>query len=827
MSYEIVSGNKAAIFFIQSDSGELKLVNETSIILSGPHYTLNVSATDGIHRVYTYIQVNIKDINNHVPVFTNCSHYRPTLPENSPPNFPIIKVTAIDDDLGKNGNVEYALLNARKFFMIDPLTGDIKTAGSLDREKTPRLSIIVKAIDGDKNMKSEERLEGLCFFDVTITDVNDHRPTFESSSYLQTIKDNVEVGYEILKVIANDKDEGINADITYTLKKYSSLFLIHPQSGIIQTKVKLFNKKTTYMFKVLASDHGNPQLTSEVDVTVVVIKSKDQPHFMKNYYEKTIPENVTFPSVVYKVSAGSDNTDPPMYGIEYGNTPSTNSMRTFDIDPDGNIRVLQSLDRETIPIYTLTIYAETTSGLRSQTTFRVILEDVNDCAPVFFLSRYKGVVPENTAAPIEVLYVRAEDRDTTENIVYSMVKKNDYFQINSRTGVINTKTKFDRELKNTHVFQVKASDKDRPLLSSHVTVRVTISDKNDNSPAFENKYYKAFIEENSSLGTSVITVTALDKDSGLNAKITYSIKEGNEDGKFQINHEDGRVFVNGLLDYESKSEYKLLLGAWDGVHRNTTCLVVKIINVNDNNPKFELSPIRAFIKENMAVGSSLITLKANDPDAEWITYNLSSHMKNIFKINRNTGHITTKVVLDREFKESYMFQAYAHDHHGRTGAVNVLVKVLDENDNEPKFVETHIKLSVLENSPVGTVAGRVTATDLDDVNSDNGKVYYGIAYGYGFIIDNETGILKTTLAFDRENISTVALTVTASNAGIRPMMSFKNIVVYVMDMNDNEPQFYKDVYRATVAENASLGLNILRLNASDIDIGMNGLLRFV
>jgi hypothetical protein len=86
-------------------------------------------------------------------------------------------------------------------------------------------------------------------------------------------------------------------------------------------------------------------------------------------------------------------------------------------------------------------------------------------------------------------------------------------------------------------------------------VTVKITDTNDLPPVFESNNYTGSVEENKPNGTVVGIVTANDGDDGVNAKITYSIKSGNIDGNFRINPDDGRVIVNGKINYEVRTKY--------------------------------------------------------------------------------------------------------------------------------------------------------------------------------------------------------------------------------------------------------------------------------
>lgn len=59
-----------------------------------------------------------------------------------------------------------------------------------------------------------------------------------------------------------------------------------------------------------------------------------------------------------------------------------------------------------------------------------------------------------------------------------------------------------------------------------VRVIVKVEDANDNAPWFFGAPYVARVFESAAVGSSVLQLTALDKDKGQNAEIVYSIESG-------------------------------------------------------------------------------------------------------------------------------------------------------------------------------------------------------------------------------------------------------------------------------------------------------------
>lgn len=114
------------------------------------------------------------------------------------------------------------------------------------------------------------------------------------------------------------------------------------------------------------------------------------------------------------------------------------------------------------------------------------------------------------------------------------------FSIDKTSGILVLERFLDREVQSAYQVTVRASDWGAPTrLSSFVNVTVTILDVNDNPPVFEHRDQLVTVPEDVALGTEVLRVHAASKDIGTNAEITYSIRSGNEHGKFHVHPRTG------------------------------------------------------------------------------------------------------------------------------------------------------------------------------------------------------------------------------------------------------------------------------------------------
>lgn len=143
------------------------------------------------------------------------------------------------------------------------------------------------------------------------------------------------------------------------------------------------------------------------------------------------------------------------------------------------------------------------------------------------------------------------------------------------------------------------------------------------------------------------------------------------------------------------------------------------------------------------------------------------------------------------------------------------------NDHAPEFRQgACYPLSIPENNEF-SVIHTIAASDLDA--GANGVISYSITggnIGNKFNIDSHTGELSAR-PLDRETQSRYQLTITAQDRGSPSLSGSCNISVRVEDLNDNDPKFESPKYQATVLEDAPVDTSVLKVRATDIDMGVN------
>ncbi|XP_078267298.1 protocadherin gamma-B1-like [Rhinoraja longicauda] len=160
-----------------------------------------------------------------------------------------------------------------------------------------------------------------------------------------------------------------------------------------------------------------------------------------------------------------------------------------------------------------------------------------------------------------------------------------------------------------------------------------------------------------------------------------------------------------------------------------------------------------------------------------------------------------------------------------------VVEIVDVNDNSPTFRDTSFVLQISEAMTPGLRFRLENAQDLDiGINS---VAAYTISSNEYFSLNaqrTEYGAVNAELQLekplDRELQSAFQLVLTANDGGNPQRSGTTQIRITVVDVNDNPPVFYHEIYKARLRENAPQGTLVLKVKASDLDEGLNAELTY-
>ncbi|KAL0973592.1 hypothetical protein UPYG_G00206730 [Umbra pygmaea] len=619
-------------------------------------------------------------------------------------------------------------------------------------------------------------------------------------------------------------------------------------------------------FEVSITDLMQAQAPRLIEGRIEVQDVNDNtPQFASPILTLSIPEN-THVGTLFPIPMANDRDSGHNAVAEYSLSAGSDTDQLFSLhvaeDNDEKLPlliVMSNLDREKKDSYDLNIRVVDggTPPRASSALLRVTVTDQNDNAPKFERSHYEADLAENSPIGHSVLQVKANDADMGPNseIDYSLHQASDPVQrllrIDRSTGIIYVKGLVDREEESFLKFFVVAKDRGPNSKSSKVLVTINVKDQNDNAPAIEirgiglvtHQDGMANISEEMPIGTPVALVQVSDRDEGENAIVTCVVAG---DVPFQLrpasesaNDRKRKYFLQTttMLDYERIKDYRIEIVAVDSGNpalSSTNSLKVQVMDMNDNAPVFSPNLYEVDFAEGNQPGDRVLDVVATDADSGSnadLTYSIivDSATKGVFEIDTITGEVCVRNTLDREHRERYEFNVAAADKGAPSlrGTATVVVRVLDRNDNDPKFMLSGYSFSVLENMPPLSPVGMVTVSDAD--KGDNARVHLSVEPDNGkFIIQNGTGTILSSISFDREKESTYTFRLKAVDAGDPPRSSYVGVTINVLDENDNAPcvtkpsnSSYKYLPPITTLETS-----VEVVKAEDIDSGPNAELDF-
>ncbi|XP_069129376.1 protocadherin Fat 4-like [Argopecten irradians] len=811
----------------------------------GDNFTVQVCALEnqnsGPKATLTPVLISVTDINDTPPKFSR-SEYTVSVLESLSVGGEVTRVIVTDQDLTGQVTLRITAGNIGNSFAVDQ-NGVVTVASKLNREAQDVYDLTLNASDGINTSQSTVT--------IYITDVNDETPTFNSALYTFDLPEDMAPHTTIGRVDATDSDLGVNGEVSYTLLSQfgGDMFDLDPKQGTFTLKNQLdFEQMQLYVLTVEARDHGDPALSSTVSVFMNVKDINDNsPTFDPASFSTKILENVTVDSSIITVSAS--DSDSGVNGEVRYEIIGGDIYDQFSINPiKGEVMTVKILDREQVALYSLEVTATDQAvpySIRNTATTKitVIVEDVNDSYPKF-VSPSEIWIKENAQVGDIVAMVTAEDQDEGGNglVYYSTTSTNLPFTIENIRGKLRVTQPLDRETVPQYIMNVKATDNGVPQRSTEQTLTIHLEDVNDNSPVFSQTEYTATVQENVTVGSTILTVHAQDGDAGTNGLVRYFIIAGKDNSDFSVDQSTGVLRVKKNLDFERRTSYNITIQAEDsGSDTRSAQAFVKITvtDINDNAPVFVNSPYKPIVLENAAPPVRVIIVSARDDDSapfNKVAYSfLGGNDEQIFHINETTGEITCNKLLDRETVTSYQLvvRGKDYDHPGPllTGTGTVIVTVADVNDNSPVFEHSGTYVGhILENeNPMMSIL-KVQANDADA--GPNGQVTYRLenTAGNKFMVNPVTGVVSTTQALDREEVDPTTghvldqynLKVIASDGGSQPRFTTTNIVIYVDDVNDNDPLFLRPSYTQLVNNPTPTGGFVLGVTAVDQDTGSNG-----
>lgn len=368
----------------------------------------------------------------------------------------------------------------------------------------------------------------------------------------------------------------------------------------------------------------------------------------------------------------------------------------------------------------------------------------------------------------------------------------------------------DRRTQNLFELTVKASDKGTAPMSTTTTVQIMVTISDNAAPRFTEKEFSAEVSESANPGTFVSLVTAVSQSS-----VFYQIKDGNINSAFDINPNSGVVVAHRALDYETTSQYRLIIQGTNMAGRaSNTTLLIHLKDENDNAPVFLQKDFKGVISESASINSVVLThentpfvIRATDADSDrnaMLIYQIvEPFAHNYFSIDSSTGVIRITAPLDYEQRSSFLFTVQVHDlgmpRLFAEKPANVTIEVTDVNDCSPLFSKELYEATVILPTYKGVEVIQLNATDSD--SGPYSKLLFSISdgnIGDKFKMDPIKGIISIQNVTQLR--SRYELKVRVSDGRFAAIATVK---INVKENKESKLKFTTESYKANIQENSS------------------------
>ena len=876
----IVPGEIPPPFAIDTVGGEITVNSgldaETT---SSYQLTLEAYSTRTLFKPFpgtAVITATILDINEFSPELTG--PLSEDLIENAPDGTVVLTLTAEDQD-AQNGGFVFSLAEPDPGAVPFTVHSDgrvvVADSAELDYETVDNFTFTVRVsdvpADGSTPLTDEDEVV------ITLLDANDHKPEFPVDEYHYNVSETAPYGFIIFTVTTMDADTEENSVVFYTSPDIGlTPFCLNGSDVIVCLPDNLtsLEEAVEFSFEIVAVNPSDDAVLN----SSVPVRIQNQ---LRNEFAPVFDnDNVTVDSIVEEHCRGScdglsiynfsaSDSDGGVngvvsYAIENVGVPFVINSTT------GEVTVSGRLDREQVPVYTLTITASDVpdslgTSFTTDATLVVRLLDINDNPPDFnppFTYMVNESRTEDTT-PFATLNVTDVDEVSTLKFNFFVDGEEPPLLLNgctdpqqprrfplvidSTTGSLSFCESVNHETDPTE-YNVVVFVEDSGLYRfpgmqfqtydvSH-TITVIITDENEHPPVLENDTFNFAHPENSD-NPNVGLITATDEDSGLNALLVYSISYNgsstcSKDLPFQINSTDGTLVTCMQLDYEEKTSYSFQVLVRDSGNPALSAngsVNVEVIDRNDRPPIFSPPVYFANVSELMPANVEIVELVTSDEDSEansQVSYFILTHNDTFGLLDNNKVVITDTDMIDFDHgTRLYILEILAINYPAdpsdvtQTGFSNVTIQITDTNDLTPVIHGQPISFSISENVDPPALVGCINASDAD--TGLGGRLDYSIlgadscSDDIPFVINETTGCISSCQILDYESSSSYVFVVEVCDSALPLMCSNASVTVEVIDLNDNSPQFLSDPITVGINENSENDTFVVSIESTDDD----------
>ena len=870
-------------FQIDSMTGELTTTSTSPDREERDTYTLTITASDGELSAVTELYVTITDENDNAPMFVP-DYYEAAIPVDAMEGYEVIQLMIVDPDL--DSDFTPILISmfpniGREVFIRDPNDLSKIILNRPERELDANVDQYILTFEAiDSALTTSTNIATLV---VNITQ-NQQSPVFSMDSYTAMVSEAVSDDFIVHSVYAVDNDPGYHSNFTFSILESDVPFAINAQNGdvfVLDSTVIDFEAVQEYVFTVIATDTGRPQMSSSAHVRVEVINVNDNPPVFDrdSSYVVEVCEGAPIGYVFLELLVEDIDGDVLSYDlIEMSGCSQCIAINSST----GILTVARELDFEDQQTISFSVLVNDLLFFSDEIVTVHILND-NEAPPEFSFQSLTIVIPETqepgSYLPLPMANIPlASDTDAcnidhcdgtaiisnqtciAENrLYYEITSGNEQglFEIDPSLGLVSVSQVLDVDMGVQQEFNLTLIVTDGQFTDVAYLI-IAVTDINDNLPEFQNESYTVTVPEDTAVGTTIITTLATDMDP--TDILQYSLIDEENPGYFNIT-DTGDIFIIQPLDFESISRYSIIITVTDRPYiTNATAvpvlLSVFISDVNDNAPIFLMSDITFVVIENSSPGT-IGSVQATDVDPVNLTlsYYITSSTPDDggFMIDAVSGQVLTTRPLDHETINFYEIIITAVDNGIPQLSTNISidVMVLNENESPPQFIEgIPSNVTISESAEIGRVVITLTAFDEDYtdvgfkiVGGDNvtfnlrsvDTVSEGSASATEGMFPDTPYTQSTELILTQEldyeetreyNIVVGVFDIPTNTIESMSLSSTIGIKIIVTDENDNPPIFTETTYKTQIPELSETGTFVLQLLATDDDIGTNAIIQY-
>jgi hypothetical protein len=780
LSYTITGGIDKNYFEINSSTGVVSYLASIDYENPTDHnkdntYLFEVTVSDGINSDTQNITLNVQNIAEIAPTLNSFSA---SVLEDADNN---TTVGTISFDMGDTNITSFELNNSNGttqsiFSVNNQGIISVNDNSTLDYDDGVRIYTLIANATNDFGVSNTSNII------ISVVNVNDVTPTLQnfSTTLNENSTANFIVGY--LNVISGDTATN-NITLKETNGTTSDDFLI-AQNGTISVKSGAtldYETRDTYNLRAIAYNSSGASNEVNVSISLNNLLNERVPNI--DSASGSIDENATSNTIVTTIAIndmGDSNISSfTINGVGAGN---------FDINSSGTVKLKTgaSLDYETTPSYTLTVYATNEAGNSNNVNVEISVGNIAEIKPI--LSAFTGSVSEGASLNTTIGTVSVSDGGDTPITDFNLTELNgsnqSLFTINSSGVITLAQTDvLDYETKPLHTLNVTATN-DKGT-SDPVTVTINITNTTDTKPTLA--AFSGTLDENSVAGTIVGNLVISDSGDSAITQIDLNETNGSLSNTFEISTTGVIKVKSGVtLDYDlGRQSYELHATAINSAGSSNSVDVNISINNLLNEIKPKLNPFSGSVIENATANTLIGSIDINTSgDSNISSFSLSGNGAGNFEVNSSGSiKVASGASINYEDTTQFILSVYATNDAGNSPSVAVVIDVNNTAEIAPTL--SAFTGSISENADINDTVGTISFTSGDTAITDFNLTSLGSLSSI-FSVDND-GIIKVLDNSSLDYESTKSYTLNAQAKNDANSSNIVTVTINVLDVTDATP----------------------------------------